>query len=74
MTDVRSAPDDKTYVVHLYLSEGSLQYQEEVLVFDFNDLVGNVGGYLGLLLGTSLLSMLDWSHDAARYLNKRNVK
>ncbi len=35
----------------------------EALVYDFYDLVGNVGGFLGLFLGVSILSLFD---DARR--------
>ena len=43
----------------LYLAPGALPVETEVRVFDFLDLVGNVGGFLGLLLGASFLSLLD---------------
>ncbi len=43
----------------LNLSPGGLFRQREVLVFDALDLIGNVGGFLGLLLGASVLTLLD---------------
>ncbi len=46
-------------VVFLFLSSGGVPYEEEVLVFDFFDLIGNIGGFLGLCLGASILSMFD---------------
>ncbi len=33
--------------------------EEDVVLFDGYDLVGNVGGYLGLTLGASILSIYD---------------
>ncbi len=36
-----------------------LQATSEVLAYDFYDLVGNVGGFLGLFLGVSILSLYD---------------
>ncbi len=41
------------------LTSGSVPVEEEVLLFDIFDLIGNVGGYLGLFLGASILSMYD---------------
>ena len=43
---------------HIHSLRG-MPYSEEVLVFDFLDMVGNVGGYLGLFLGISILSIFD---------------
>lgn len=43
----------------MFLASGGVPHEEEVLVFDLLDLVGNIGGFLGLFLGASLLSMLD---------------
>ncbi len=43
----------------LYFPSG--RYREKVFyyVYDFNDLFADVGGYLGLLLGHSILSFYD---------------
>ncbi len=43
----------------LMLATGGLVTETEVTLFDGLDLVGNVGGYLGLLLGASVLSIYD---------------
>ena len=37
--------------------DGSYQLQEEYIVYDINDFIADVGGYMGLLLGYSVLSM-----------------
>ena len=42
--------------VTLYLSP-AVGREEETLAFGTSDLVGNVGGYLGLFLGWSVLSI-----------------
>ena len=34
--------------------------ETEIYVYDFNDLIGDVGGILGLLLGASLMSGIDF--------------
>ncbi len=36
-----------------------MSFSEEVFVFDFLDMVGNIGGFLGLFLGVSILSIYD---------------
>ena len=35
------------------------QYQEEYLTYDTNDLISSIGGYLGLFLGWSLLTLFE---------------
>ena len=37
--------------------DGSYQLQEEYIVYDVDDFIADVGGYLGLLLGHSILSI-----------------
>ena len=32
---------------------------EEILVYNYQDLIADFGGYLGLLLGASIISMYD---------------
>ena len=39
----------------LFLPESSFVVEREVLRYDWSDLVADVGGFLGLLLGFSLL-------------------
>ncbi len=34
-----------------YVAGSSMVYEKEVYIFDFLDLVANIGGYLGLFLG-----------------------
>ncbi len=59
-------------VLTLYLASGRLQTQKEVLVFDLLDLIGNVGGFLGLFLGASIMTMFDEGKMLAeRFLCKR---
>ena len=43
----------------LFLSPESIVHQTEVLSYDFYDLIGNIGGFLGLLMGASILSLWD---------------
>ncbi len=66
--------DDSNSVLMLTLSAGGISSEKEVLVFDLADLVGNVGGYLGLFLGASLISLLDGTKGLFdKYLVKKRL-
>ncbi len=43
----------------LALKPNGITMKKEVLVFDALDMIGNIGGYLGLLLGWSILSLFN---------------
>ncbi len=47
-----------TLGINLYLSPLGIKDNTEVLVFDTLEMIGNVGGYLGLLLGWSIMSLV----------------
>ncbi len=55
-------PNNRTYstYVGIFLAPTGVTEKQEVLVFDALELIGNVGGYLGLLLGWSAMSLVDW--------------
>ena len=42
------------------ISQLVVQYTEEVLAYDFLDLVNGLGGLLGLFLGYSVLSLMEY--------------
>ncbi len=46
-------------MAHFFVAPGGVLLEKELLVYDLYDLVGNVGGFLGLFLGASILSMYD---------------
>ena len=46
-------------ILNVYIVSGGMSFSEEVFVFDFLDMVGNIGGFLGLFLGVSILSIYD---------------
>ena len=46
-----------TLTMIFLFEDGTYQFQEEYVVYDFNDFIADVGGYLGLLLGHSVLSI-----------------
>ena len=43
--------------------DGKYNRNEEYLVYDFNNFIADIGGYLGLLLGHSILSVYSMSAD-----------
>ena len=50
----------------LMAEKTSVEGQEEILVFDFDDLINGIGGALGLFLGWSIL-YLGKSRDNLKY-------
>ncbi len=68
MTDLAEKPENDTSPFNLwiwiFLAPGGLVLEKEILVYDFYDLIGNVGGFLGLFLGVSLLSIYDGIHQS----------
>ncbi len=57
--------------VWFYLAPGGLIVEKEILVYDFYDLIGNVGGFLGLFLGVSVLSIYDGINDSWQKMKKK---
>ena len=47
--------------------DGTYQLQEEYVIYDMNDFIADVGGYLGLLLGHSVLSIYFMSVEWFRH-------
>ncbi len=50
-----------TMVINLFLSPLGIRDNKEVLVFDVLEMIGNIGGYLGLLLGWSVMSVVKFN-------------
>ncbi len=76
--DYRISPQ-YTQLMVLNLRPGGTPVETEVLVFDLFDLVGNVGGFLGLFLGASLLTLLDeakelWDKCREKFKKKPNKR
>ena len=51
-----SCPNN-TFTVYAYFPNGRHQARKEYLIYNFDSLIADVGGYLGLLLGHSVLSL-----------------
>ena len=64
----RPALQEVELVVNLW--NGERKINEEVLVFDMGAFIGDIGGYVGLLLGYSLLSLFDSVHGYAMDIYK----
>ena len=43
--------------LYLYYANGRYEEKKQYLIYDYNSMIADVGGYLGLLLGYSLLSL-----------------
>ncbi len=51
--------DCGNFRVSFFLHPGGLISEREIITYDIDSLVGNVGGFLGLFLGASCLSIFD---------------
>ena len=52
----------------LFTVQERFEIKEEIVLYNFNNFIGEVGGHLGLLLGCSILSLYDSVYD---YFGKR---
>ena len=55
--------DKKTLSAHFYHPRIKMTVKDEYLVNDFNYFLGNVGGLVGLLIGASILTIVDYTLD-----------
>ena len=46
-------------VIAAYVLQGQYLAEEDKIIYDYLNLIADVGGYLGLLLGYSILSISD---------------
>lgn len=53
--------DKKTLAAHFYHPQIKMAIQDEYFVNDFNYFLGNVGGLVGLLIGASILTVVDYT-------------
>ncbi len=50
---------DRTLWLRLKYPESRYDVREEYLIYDINSFIADVGGFLGLLLGYSILGLLE---------------
>ena len=57
----------------LFISMHDTSYvqEEQYIIYDFNSFIADVGGYMGLLLGSSILSLYDEVERLFRSMSKR---
>ena len=64
-----------TLSLKLFYNNGRYNIKEQYYTYGLNSFVADFGGYLGLLLGHSILSEFDFRRDViARRLGRRNSK
>ena len=51
--------DENYFVVKVLLKQSDYKETEQMKAYDFIDLMGNIGGYIGMFLGYALLNMAD---------------
>ena len=57
-------------IVSLQIDDKFFIEEEQYYVYDFNSFFADVGGYMGLLLGSSLLSIYD---EIGQWLNWKKI-
>ncbi len=72
-TEVTSEDYEQVSMLELKLQMhgGRHEVKEEYVIYDFNTFIADVGGFLGLLLGHSLLSVYHFAGDNLKKLNER---
>ena len=58
----------------LYASQATMEVTKEELIFSKIDLAASIGGYLGLFLGASLLSLYQLSFQAIKTFSMKVVR
>ncbi len=51
------AKGEKSLTLHIFFESGGYEAKEQYYVYDMNNLIADIGGYLGLLLGHSVFSL-----------------
>ena len=52
--------DENKVELSWHIDHGDYEEKKQYLTYDINDFVADFGGYLGLLLGHSVLTFYDW--------------
>ena len=66
-TDIYAAEKGQGYFFgRFYFLNGRYELSEQYLVYDSNSFIADVGGFLGLLLGHSILSLFQFFSENIR--------
>ena len=55
------------------MTDSSVKVIEEHLLYDWSNFVADIGGYLGLLLGVSVLTLYHWMADVSGKIFRKVV-
>lgn len=57
--------------VHFKVLDGIVRVEKETLLYDGTNFIADIGGYLGLLLGVSAITCLEWGKILGNYIADR---
>ena len=60
--------------MYMFYANGRYQVGRQYYTYDFNSYVSDFGGYLGLLLGYSIVSFFDMAHGVLTFFIKKGEK
>ena len=78
--EIRKIFDDKRQVmtgydsligIYMFYANGRYRIGSQLFTYDFNTYVADFGGYLGLLLGYSIVSFFDKAQDIFNHFTKK---
>ena len=61
--------EDNSIILHFVFEHGRYSVKEQYYIYDMDSLIADIGGYMGLLLGQSLLGLY---HIAAASVARRS--
>ena len=57
-------------IVSMHISSNNFYIEKDILIYDESNLIADLGGYLGLLLGVSVLNIYQMMVKLAKKLGK----
>ena len=67
-------PANWTASVFIFPKSSIVEYSSEYFSYDFNDCVGDIGGFLGLFLGWSLVTFIDAIPAFVAFMKMKTTK
>ena len=58
--------------VNIMLASSKIKVKEEILIYDIESLVSDIGGALGLFLGFSVIMIWDWIQNIIIFIKNKN--